>query len=71
MQIMKITCGTCSGFGKETVWKAVPLSENSNIGTMSREEFICGVCGGLGYTEYALFDLEEADVIMKHCGLKK
>ena len=69
MQIMKVTCGTCCGCGNEVRWKAIPLTDT--IGTMEREEVVCGVCGGKGYAEYAVFSIEEAEAILKHCGLKE
>lgn len=36
---------------------------------MKKEETICETCNGRGYTEYATFTLEEANAILKHCGL--
>lgn len=66
MQRMKVTCGTCCGCGNEIRWKDIPLSN-----TMEREELVCGVCGGKGYAEYAVFSIEEAEEILRHCGLKE
>lgn len=67
MNIMKVTCGTCAGRGKHCHWKLVSMDDVS--GTMEREEVVCEVCGGKGYTEYATFTLEEAKAILKHCCL--
>lgn len=67
MNRMKVTCGTCCGVGYFTKWKMVAM--NDNISTMEREDAVCDACNGLGYTEYAVFSIEEADVILKHCGL--
>ena len=67
MNIMKVTCGTCAGMGKHFNWKLVGIDDVS--GTMKREEVVCEECDGKGYTEYATFTLEEAKVILKHCGL--
>ena len=67
MNVMRAFCTSCSGMGKYVIWKAVDLS--NNIGTMESEEIVCGACNGKGYTEYATFSLEEANAILKHCGL--
>ena len=67
MNVMRVFCASCAGMGKQTIWKAADLSDN--IGTMEREETICGACNGKGYTEYATFTVEEAKAILKHCGL--
>ena len=29
----------------------------------------CGNCGGKGWREYAVFTVDEARAILKHCGL--
>ena len=67
MNIMKVTCGTCAGTGKHHIWKIINMG--NNIGTAKKEEIVCKVCGGKGYTEYATFTPEEAKAILKHCGL--
>ena len=67
MNVIKITCKTCAGIGKHYNWKAVYMDDVS--GTMEREEVVCKVCGGKGYTEYATFTFEEAKAILEHCGL--
>ena len=67
MNVMKVTCGSCAGIGKQEVVKVVDT--NGNIGALKREEVICEVCCGKGYTEYATLTLEEANAILKHCGL--
>ena len=33
------------------------------------EQDICDECGGTGHREYAIFSIEEAKAILKHCGL--
>lgn len=38
-------------------------------GTMEREEVVCKACNGKGCTAYATFTIEEANAILKHCGL--
>lgn len=71
MQRMKATCGTCGGFGTEVKWIALPIDEYSHVGTMKQEVRTCSACAGNGYTEYAVFSIEEAEAILKHCGLDK
>lgn len=63
MYKMVRTCYTCSGCGRVDVYKVV------SEGMAQREETVCGNCGGKGYKEFAVFTLEEAAAIMKHCGL--
>ena len=67
MNVMQVLCGSCAGMGKQINWKIVDMSDN--IGTMEKEEVVCGACNGKGYAEYATFTLEEANAILKHCGL--
>ena len=64
---MQVFCSSCAGTGKQINWKVVDM--NDNIGTMKTEEVVCGACGGKGYTEYVTFTIEEANAILKHCGL--
>ena len=63
MNVMNAFCRNCAGIGTITNWK--------DIGdhTLQREEIKCERCNGKGYTEYAVFDVEEAKAILKHCGL--
>lgn len=61
------TCGNCKGIGKQIIWKVV--DSNDKFGIARREEVVCEACNGKGYTEYAVFSIEEAEVILKHCGL--
>lgn len=67
MKKVFVTCEKCAGMGKQINWKVVAL--NDNMGTMEKEETVCAVCNGKGYTEYATFYPEEANAILKHCGL--
>lgn len=67
MNVMQVFCSSCAGTGKQINWKVVDM--NDNMGTMKKEEVVCGACNGKGYTEYATFTLEEAKAILKHCGL--
>lgn len=67
MNITQVSCGNCVGTGKRINWEVADL--NDNMGTMVKGEVVCETCNGKGYTEYATFTLEEAKVILKHCGL--
>ena len=65
MKRMQVTCGNCAGCGYVNQ-KFIP---NNDGKTMRIEEDICNECNGKGYTEYAVFSIEEAEAILKHCGL--
>lgn len=67
MNVMQITCGSCAGIGKKYNWKIVYMDDVS--GTAEREEVVCAECNGKGWTEYAVFSVEEAKAILKYCGL--
>lgn len=69
MKINQITCGICGGVGSIVNWKVVSTDEKTGIGTMQSEEVVCSACDGKGWTEYAVFSVEEAKAILKHCGL--
>ena len=64
MNVMQVFCSSCAGTGKQINWKVVDM--NDNMGTAVKEEVVCGVCNGKGYTEYAIFNPEEAKAILKH-----
>lgn len=64
MQRMRQTCGSCSGLGYYTKYEQ--CSDNMFIQT---GKVACDQCGGNGYTEYVVFSVEEAEAILKHCGL--
>ena len=59
----RITCGTCGGFGKHKMLEIVA------DGYAKWVDIPCGDCDGKGYTEAAVFTPEEAQAILKHCGL--
>lgn len=69
MKTMQMTCGTCSGLGIMENWIVDSNSDNNSFGTAHIEKAKCTACDGKGYTEYAMFTLEEAEQIMKVCGL--
>lgn len=66
---VKQTCGTCRGTGVMRYWIVEKEPVNREHGIAELEEVQCSVCDGKGYTEYAMFTLEEAEQIMKVCGL--
>ena len=63
MKRMQVTCGNCAGIGHTVEWKVV------GDGMAQSEKVICESCDGKGWTEYAVFSIEEAETILKHCGL--
>lgn len=67
MNVRRVICDNCSGIGKRTIWKVVDV--NDHTGTAKTEKIVCRECNGKGYTEYATFTIEEAEAILKHCGL--
>ena len=69
MNIKQITCRSCNGVGRRTIWKTVSMDEKTGIGTAVSEEVVCEECNGKRYLEYAQFSVEEAKAILKHCGL--
>ena len=68
MRKMTVTCGTCAGIGATDNFVIIGESEDG-IGTARRERTICPDCKGKGHSEYAVFTIEEAEAILKHCGL--
>ena len=58
-------CSTCAGMGKVVNWQTINKAE----GIYEKIEKKCDSCGGKGYTEYAVFTIEEAQAILKHCGI--
>lgn len=67
MNVMQVTCRSCAGIGKNYNWKVVYMDDVS--GEAEKEEVVCEACGGKGYAEYAIFTVDEAKAILKHCGL--
>lgn len=69
MNTMGVTCNHCDGTGHTVEWKVVSEDAETGIGTAQSEEVVCKTCNGKGWTEYAVFSVEEAKAILKHCGL--
>ena len=65
METIRQICGTCAGMGKVVNWK----NTNEVEGIYEKVEEECYACGGKGYTEYAAFTIDEAQAILKHCGI--
>ena len=68
MNTIQQLCSNCVGTGKVVNWKVTSKLEDG-YGTVERVEEECSRCGGKGYTEYAVFTVEEAQTILKHCGI--
>lgn len=69
MKRMYTTCGTCSGTGIVQQWIDVAEDEKTGTRTCQLRTVPCKHCNGNGHTEYAAFSIEEAEAILKHCGL--
>jgi hypothetical protein len=67
MERRQVTCGHCGGTGRFLGWKYV--ESNNQIRKWEDTLIVCTQCNGTGYTEYAVFSIEEAEAILKHCGL--
>ena len=65
MNRMKVACSNCAGLG----YINQKFIANNDGKTLRYIEDICSECNGKGYTEYAIFSIEEAEIILKHCGL--
>ena len=70
MTRIPVACGNCGGRGHRTVILTISEDKEIRVREGRFEEVECDQCGGAGYLEYAAFSIDEAEVIMKHCGLK-
>jgi RecJ-like exonuclease len=70
MKRMQVTCVHCGGIGKSFDYSNI-ISANNETGVVvfGEKYVVCNYCNGKGYTEYAVFSIEEAETILKHCGL--
>lgn len=71
MERMQRTCPFCRGYGHTVLWEIVSEDADTHTCTMENREVKCSECNGSGYKEYAVFSIEEAEAILKHCGLDK
>lgn len=65
MERINIMCKKCAGIGY-TNQRFIPCDDGM---TIREEHDTCDECNGVGHTEYAIFSIEEAETILKHCGL--
>lgn len=65
MERIKMACKKCGGFGYT---RQNFIAGDDGI-TLKMERDTCEACNSKGYTEYAVFSVEEAEAILKHCGL--
>lgn len=65
MKRMQIMCGNCAGCGYVNQ-RFIP---NGDGYTVKIKQDTCKECNGKCHTEYAVFSIEEAEAILKHCGL--
>lgn len=65
MHRVNLMCQKCDGLGY-TNEKCIPNNDGISF---KIERDTCDECNGAGYTEYAIFSIEEANAILKHCGL--
>lgn len=70
MNIINMTCDSCAGTGTITNWVLRENDGTETTHTAYRVDEECPHCGGKGYTEYAMFTVEEAKQIMKVCGIQ-
>lgn len=71
MTRIPVTCGNCGGRGHRTIFRTISEDEETGVCEGRFEEVECEQCGGAGYVDYVAFSIEEAEVIMKHCGLTR
>lgn len=71
MTQIPITCCNCRGRGHTTIFRTISEDTETGVCEGRFEEVECEQCGGAGYVDYVAFSIEEAEVIMKHCGLTR
>ena len=64
------TCGSCAGSGYHTFYTVSEEHDDNGYNVCERDEQECLACNGKGYIEYVAFTVEEARVILEHCGLE-
>ena len=64
-------CPYCNGVGEVVKWEPIEPVENDGrmVNCLKRVDDTCEHCKGIGYVDYVMFTIEEAEAIMKHCGL--
>lgn len=67
MERISVVCNKCSGFGYTS--QVFTPDENGKFVRIKKDT--CEACDGKGCIEkYAQFTIEEAEAILKYCGLK-
>lgn len=69
MRTAKFVCDNCGGTGHTMSCGSVPKNIPANTILVKPIYVPCKECSGRGYIEHAVFTLEEANAILKHCGL--
>ena len=69
MERNRVYCTDCHGTGYKKVYKLTSHDEATGRGTAELTEVVCESCNGKCYTDYAIFTFEEAEAILKYCGL--
>lgn len=67
MKTIRELCDNCAGTGEITQYITTTPKYGGIAKPFGKEE--CYACSGKGYTEYAMFTVEEAQAILKHCGI--
>jgi hypothetical protein len=68
MRRAQAVCANCAGIGHKVVWEIDSEDTETSTGTATRKVITCEVCNGKRYIEHAVFSVEEAEAILKHCG---
>ena len=63
MKTMQVTCTNCGGIGQIHRYELTSDHKAQHVVT------VCENCNGKGWIEYAMFSVEEANAILKHCDL--
>ena len=62
-------CSACGGTGFLEIWEVTSEKDANGYCIAVNRRQKCGTCGGKCYTEHAEFTVEEAQAILKHCGI--
>lgn len=62
-------CSACGGTGFLEIWEVTGEKDANGYCIAANRRQKCGTCGGKCYTEHAEFTVEEAQAILKHCGI--
>lgn len=62
-------CSACGGTGFLEIWEVTGEKDANGYDIAIKRHEKCRTCGGKCYTEHAEFTVEEAQAILKHCGI--